>query len=175
MLNLEGASQKQIDAMQEQWHNRQSLQAGWMHSVAVLSGDAKFTPIGSNADDSQFLQQRQLSATEVARVFRVPPWMIGAASGDSLTYSNTLEQNRAFVTHSLRPWLTRIEAAFSNDPDLCPGGTFLEFDLDNLLRADAATRSEIWQRALGNGQTPGWMTVDEVREAESLPPQQEAA
>ena len=72
-----------------------------------------------------------------------------------LTYSNALEQNRAFVTHSLRPWLTRIERAFSNDPELCPGGAFLEFDLDNLLRADAATRSEIWARALGPTKHPG--------------------
>ena len=157
--------------MQEQWRNRQSLQAGRMHSIAVLNGDTKFTPLGFSADDSQFLQQRQLSAIEVARVFRVPPRLIGAATGDSMTYSNVLEENRHFVTHSLRPWLVRIERAFSNDPELCPGGTFLEFDLDNLLRADAATRSEIWTRALGNDKAPGWMTRNEVREAESLPPE----
>lgn len=172
VMSIEGASAEGVKAFEEEWKNRQSLQAGKFHSIAVVNGDTKFTPIAFNADDSQFLQQRQLSATEVARVFRVPPWMIGAPAGDSLTYSNTLEQNRAFVTHSLRPWLTRIEAAFSNDADLCPGGTFLEFDLDNLLRADAATRSEIWQRALGSNIQPAWMTPDEVREAESLPPQE---
>ena len=95
--------------------------------------------------------------------------MIGAPSGDTLTYSNALEQNRAFVTHSLRPWLTRIERAFSNDAELCPGGAYLEFDLDNLLRADAATRSEIWARALDPAK--GWMSKNDVREAESLPPE----
>ena len=71
--------------------------------------------------DQQFLQQRELSAREVARIFRVPPWMIGAPTGDSLTYATVAEQARAFVTFSLRPWLVRIERAISGDPDLCPG------------------------------------------------------
>jgi HK97 family phage portal protein len=174
ILSVE-TSQQNLQAFREDWRNNQSMQAGKFHSVAVVNGSTNFTPIAFSERDTQFLEQRQLSATEVARVFRVPPWMIGAPTGDSLTYSNTLEQNRAFVTHSLRPWLTRIEAAFSNDADLCPGGTYLEFDLDSLLRADAATRSEIWQRALGSQFTPPWMTVNEVREAESLPPQDEGA
>jgi phage portal protein BeeE len=61
--------------------------------------------VAFSADDSQFLQQRELSAREVARIFRVPAHLIDAAPGDSLTYSNTLEQNRYFVTHSCgRGW-----------------------------------------------------------------------
>ena len=106
-----------------------------MHQVAVMAGDINFTPIAFSADDSQFLQQRELSAREVSRIFRVPAWAIDAPTGDSLTYANTLEQNRHFVTHSLRPWLVRIERAFTNDTDLCPGNTYVQFDLDGLLRA----------------------------------------
>jgi HK97 family phage portal protein len=143
-----------------------------MHSVAVIAGDAKFQPVAFSADDSQFLQQRELSAKEVARIFRVPAWAIDAPTGDSLTYANVLEQNRAFVTHSLRPWITRLEAAISNDADLCPGNTYVQFDLDGLLRADAATRSEIYTRALDP--ITGWMRRDEVRELEELPPESEA-
>ena len=131
-----------METFEEKWRNRQSLQAGKFHSIAVVDGDMKFTPIAFSERDTQFLEQRQLSAVEVARVFRVPPRLIGAASGDSMTYSNVLEENRHFVTHSLRPWLVRIERAFSNDAELCPGGTFLEFDLDNLLRADAAAEDQ---------------------------------
>ena len=78
------------------------------------------------------------------------------ATGDSLTYSNTLEQNRAFVGHSLRPWLVRLERAFSNDADLCPGGAYLQFDLDGLLRADAAQRADIYTKALDP--ITGWMS-----------------
>jgi HK97 family phage portal protein len=114
-------SKEGLDRLQEAWR------AGHggverMHRTAVVEGDIRFTPIAFSADDSQFLQQRELSAREVARIFRVPAWAIDAPTGDSLTYSNTLEQNRHFVTHSLRPWLVRIERAFSNDGDLCPGG-----------------------------------------------------
>ena len=63
----------------------------------------------------------------------------------------------------------RIERAFSNDSDLCPGGTYLQFDLDGLLRADAAQRAAIYTQAL-NADT-GWMTRAEVRELEDLPPE----
>ena len=103
-------------------------------------------------------------------MFRVPAWAIDAPTGDSLTYSNVSEQNRALVTHSLRPWIVRIERAISNDADLCPGNTYVQFDLDGLLRADAATRSDIYTRAL-NADT-GWLTRAEVRELEDLPPEE---
>jgi HK97 family phage portal protein len=134
-----GSSQDALERVREDWRN---MHGGVerMHRVALIDGEAKFQPVAFSADDSQFLQQRELSAREVARIFRVPAWTIDAPIGDSLTYSNTLEQNRHFVTHSLRPWLVRIERAFSNDSDLCPGVTYLSFDLDGLLRADAAQR-----------------------------------
>jgi HK97 family phage portal protein len=160
---------EQVQALADNWRYRHGGVEN-MHRVAVLSGDVSFTPIAFSADDSQFLQQRELSAREVARIFRVPAWAIDAPTGDSLTYTNVLEQNRAFVTHSLRPWLVRIERAFSNDTDLCPGATYLQFDLDGLLRADAATRAEIYTRALDAD--TGWLARAEVRELEDLPPEE---
>jgi HK97 family phage portal protein len=114
------ANNEQVVRVHELWGARHGGVQN-MHRVAVLSGDVKFEPIAFSADDSQFLQQRELSAREIARIFRVPAWAIDAPTGDSLTYANVLEQNRAFVTHSLRPWLVRIERALSSDSDLCPG------------------------------------------------------
>ena len=127
-------------------------------------------PVGFSADDSQFLGQRELSAREVARIFRVPAWVIDAPTGDSLTYANVAEQNRALATHSLRPWATRIERAISNDADLCPGGTYVQFDFDGLLRASSEQRAQAYTAAL-NPET-GWMCREEVRELEDLPPEQ---
>jgi HK97 family phage portal protein len=144
---------------------------GNMHRVAVLTGDVKFEPIAFSADDSQFLQQRELSAREVARVFRVPAWAIDAPTGDSLTYATALEQSRALVTYCLRPWLVRIETAITGDSDLCPGNTYVEFLLDGLLRADAKTRADTYTLALGDGTHPGWMTRAEIRELENLNPE----
>jgi HK97 family phage portal protein len=116
--------------------------------------------------DAQFLEQRKLSAVEVARIFRVPNWIVGAESGDSLTYSNTTEQASAFIKFSLRPWLVLIEQALSADRDLMPANQYAEFLLDGLLRADAKTRAEIYTAAL-NPET-GWMTREEVRRLENL-------
>jgi HK97 family phage portal protein len=141
-----------------------------MHKVAVLSGDVNFTPIAFSADDSQFLQQRELSAREVARLFRVPAWAIDAPTGDSLTYANVAEQNRALIDHSLRPWTVRIERAISNDSDLCPGNTYVEFCLDGLLRGDSSARAEVYTRALDP--ETGWLQRSEVRELENLTPEE---
>jgi HK97 family phage portal protein len=169
ILTAQGASS--VDALQSistQWSETHAGVQN-MHRVAVVSGEVSFTPLGFSADDSQFLGQRELSAREVARIFRVPAWAIDAPTGDSLTYSNVTEQNRALVTHSLRPWIVRIERAISNDNDLCPGSTYVQFDLDGLLRADGATRSEVYTRALDP--ETGWMRRDEIRELEDLQPE----
>jgi HK97 family phage portal protein len=174
ILSVAGAqNDATIEAIRERWDTRHAGTEN-MSRVAVLSGQATFTPVSFSADDSQFLEQRELSAREVARVFRVPGWMIDATPQHaSHMYSNVNQANLNFVTHTLRPWLTRIERAFSADSDLCPGGTYLAFDLDNLLRGDPDLRTTIYQRALGTtapGVAPGWMTVEEIREIEDLPP-----
>ena len=161
------------DVMKEIQATWQSSHGGVqnLHKVAVVSGDIAFTPISFSADDSQFLQQRELSTREVARIFRIPAWSIDGATGDSLTYANVAEQNRALATHSLRPWATRIERALSSDPDLCPGGSYCQFDFDGLLRAAPEQRAEAYQKALDP--ITGWMRRDEVRALEDLPPETE--
>jgi HK97 family phage portal protein len=138
------------------------------HRIAILEEELDFQAIGGPLDQLQFEQQRKLSTTEVARIFRVPPWMIGADTGGSLTYSNTENQMLAFVTHSLRPWLVLIEQALSADVDLCPPGVFCEFLVDALLRSDSQSRAEVYTRALDP--VTGWMTREEVRRRENLDP-----
>lgn len=163
-------NREQLERVSETWQARHGGVPN-MHRIAVVSGDIKFEPVSFSADDAQFLQQRDLSAREVARIFRVPAWAIDAPTGDSLTYANVENQNRFLVAHSLRPWIVRVERAISSDTDLCPGGTYVEFDLDGLLRADAKTRADTYTLALGDGTHPGWMTRAEVRELENLAPE----
>jgi len=79
------------------------------HRVAIVSGDVDFVPVAMPLEDAQFLGQRELSAQEVARIFRIPPFFIGAKDGGSMTYSNVEQQSLHFVTYSLRPWLVLIE------------------------------------------------------------------
>jgi HK97 family phage portal protein len=169
LLTTEHArSTESLQHMQAAWNSRHAGVQN-MHKVAVIAGDVKFVPLGFSQDDAQFLEQRELSAREVARIFRVPAWAIDAPTGDSLTYANVVEQNRALVTHSLRPVAVRIETAISNDADLCPGSTYVQFDFDALLRSAPEQRAQAYTAAL-NPQT-GWMRRDEVRELEELPPE----
>jgi HK97 family phage portal protein len=165
-----------IEQVRESWDNRHSSTLN-MFRTAVLSGEVQYQPISFSPDDMQFLQQRELSAREVARIFGIPPRRIGAAEPHaSKTYANVTMENIEFLTYSLRPWLVRIEEAINGDSDLAAGNLYMRFDLDGLLRADPDARSQLWQRALGSttaGQ-PAWMTVDEVRAAEDLVPMAQA-
>ena len=139
------------------------------HGVMVVSGEASYEQIASKMDDSQFVEQRRLAAQEIARVFRIPPHMLGAPSADSMTYSNVEQESIEFVRYSLTPWLRRIELAISGDPDLTFQRQFVRFELDGLLRADAKTRSEVYAQALDP--VTGWMSREEVRRLEDLPPE----
>jgi HK97 family phage portal protein len=139
------------------------------HKIAIVTGDVDFTAISGPLDDLQFVEQRHLSTAEVCRIFRVPPWIVGGTSGDSMTYSNVEQQALAFVTYSLRPWLILIEQALSEDADLCPGPLYVEFLLDALLRSDAKTRSDVYTAALDPA--TGYLTRAEVRRLENLEPE----
>ena len=147
-------------------------------STSVIADDfVRPNGISFSPDDMQFLEQRELSAREVARIFRVPSKMIDAAEPHaSRTYSSVSQEFLSFATHSLRPWLARIEEAFNGDGDLCAGSLYMRFDMDSLLRADPDQRSQVYQRALGSMQAgqPAWLTVDEVRAFEDLPPMAQA-
>jgi HK97 family phage portal protein len=141
--------------------------------IAFVTGEVSFSAFSISPADAQFIEQRQMSTQEIARIFRCPPWMIGARSGDSHTYSNVEGQVRAFLIFSLAPYLVAIEQAISNDPDLCAGSVFVEFVRDAIVQADSQVRAEIYTAALGNPTTgaPGWMTRAEVRQRENLPPE----
>jgi HK97 family phage portal protein len=165
-VNRFGDVGDQVTSIRDQWETRHK---GSPHRIAAVAGDIEFIPVSMPLDDAQFLDQRRLSAVEVARLFRVPPWMIGADMGGSMTYSNVESQSLAFVTYSLRPWLVAIEQAITADDDLCAGNLYVEFLLDALLRADSQTRAAVYTAALNP--STGWMTRAEVRDRENLDPE----
>lgn len=159
---------EQIEALKLAWEDRHrgSDNAG---KVALLTGEVSFEAVSMPLAEAQFLEQREFSTAEVARIFGLWPWMIGGKTGDSLTYSTVAEQLRAFAMFSLRPLLVVIEQALGQDADLFPpeASTYCAFDLDHLLKGDAKTRSEVYARALDP--VTGWMRRDEVRRIEDLP------
>lgn len=143
--------------------------------VAILEDGLSWRAISIPMHDAEFLAQRRYSATEIARVFRVPPYMIGADSGgNSMTYSNVEQELSAFLIHSVRPWLVAIEQAMRADDDLFPEGAedYPEFVIDAVLRADTKTRAEVYAIATGGA---AWLRPSEVRERENLGPAPELA
>lgn len=139
------------------------------HGVVIVQGEADWLPIAQNLDNAQFVEQRELVAKEVARVFRIPPHMMGAPTGESLTYDTAELNSIDFARYSLAPWLRRIELAITHDRDLTFERQFVRFEIDALLRADAKTRAEVYHLALDPVQ--GWMERSEVRKLEDLPPE----
>lgn len=130
----------------------------------VYGCDWEYNPIAIKPHEAQFVETMRLTATQIAVIYGIPPEKIGGTTGSTLTYT-TLEQNSLdYLTFSLRPWLVRIEAALSN---LFPRGTFVKFDTDELIRADAKTRAQIDQITLAS---QAYRTVDEVRADHDLPP-----
>jgi HK97 family phage portal protein len=77
------------------------------HRVAILEDGMKFHQLGVEPDKAQFLETRRFQLNEIARIFRVPPHMIGDL--ERSTFSNIEQQSLEFLKYSVDPWLKRWE------------------------------------------------------------------
>ena len=134
--------------------------------VAILEESMTFTPISIPNDAAQFLETRKFQVTEICRIFRVPPHMIGDL--ERATFSNIESQNISFAVHTIRPWLVRIEQAMDRAlfPETEKGRFYVRFNLDGLMRGDYKSRMEGYAIARQNG----WMSANDIRELENLNP-----
>lgn len=153
--------------------NAKALATNWMaahqginkaHLPAVLTGGAKWTAITINPDDAQFLQTRDFQRHEIAMLYRVPEHMIGIQDKTTSWGAGIEQMEIGFVINTLRPWLTRIEAALSKAIE--PMNLNVRFDLSGRLRGDTGQRFTAYAMAVNNG----WMCIDEIRALEDLPP-----
>lgn len=138
--------------------------SGNANKVAVLEEGMKYTPISINPQEAQFLETRKFQINEIARIFRVPPHMIGDL--DRATFSNIEHQSINFVTYSLAPWVCRWEQSMYRSL-LTPeekSKYFFRFSVDGLLRGDYKSRMEGYAISRQNG----WMSGNDIRELENL-------
>ena len=126
------------------------------HKPGVLSGGAKFQKIGSDAEQAQMLESRQFAVEEIARVFRVPPSMIGLNTPGAMSYASVEHNAIQFVRYSLTPLITAIEEAHNR---LLAGDAFMRVNMDGLLRGDSATQAQVFSTAM----QAGYMSVNDVR------------
>ena len=134
--------------------------------VAVIEEGMSFVPLSLPNNEAQFLETRKFQVSEICRIFRVPPHMIGDL--DRATFSNIESQNISFAVHTIRPWLVRIEQAINRAliADNEKGRFYVQFNLDGLMRGDYKSRMEGYAIARQNG----WMSTNDIRELENLNP-----
>ncbi|AXR26933.1 phage portal protein [Pseudomonas aeruginosa] len=136
--------------------------------IMVAEAGLKYQGITMNPEAAQMLESRSFNVEEMCRWFRVPPFMVGHMDKQSSWASSVEAQNLHFLTNSLRPLLVNIEQEITR----CLIGEadaeefFAEFAVEGLLRADSAGRAAWYNTALQNG----WMSRNEVRRLENLPP-----
>jgi len=136
------------------------------HRIAILEEGTTYQQVGISPEDAQFLETRKFQANEIAKIFRVPPHMVGDL--EHATFSNIEQQSLEFVIHSLRPWLVRWEQRVFKDL-LQPSERkkyFAEFLVDGLLRGDIKSRYE----AYSVGRQSGFLSANDVREKENMNP-----
>lgn len=163
---IEYPGQFKDDAQKKRFREEfQASQAGRnRHKTAIFELGMKYHQISVTNQDAQYLETRKFSVSEIARLFRIPPHLIGDL--DKATFSNIVQQSEEFVRFTLMPWLVRWEQAlayaFLDDED----GLIAKFNVDELLRGDAAARAMVYH----NGILDGWMVRNEARKAEGLNP-----
>lgn len=152
-------SQDEADMLKAVWMRHYG---GTSREPAVLNASTKFQQLSDNAKDSQLVESREFSLTEISNMLGLPGYYLGAPNS-SRTYSN-VEQEQLQFLRGITPLLTRIESAFT---DLLPRGQYAKFNTDALLRSDTLTRYQAHKIALESG----FLTVDEVRsDFENRPP-----
>src|SRR4051794_6684921 len=141
--------------------------SGKAHQTAVLEEGADFIPISMPLSDMEFVAAQQLSRTDIAVMFKLPPAYLGGSTGDSLTYA-TVESNQIqFATNAISPLTTTIAKAVGTDLGIFPFQSWYpEFDLEGLMRGDHASRGN-WYKDLASVRA---ITPNEIRERENMPP-----
>ncbi|MCR0502932.1 phage portal protein [[Clostridium] innocuum] len=134
------------------------------NKVAILEEGMKYTPISISPEQAQFLETRKFQINEIARIFRVPPHMVGDLEKSS--FSNIEQQSLEFVKYTLEPWLVRWEQSMIRSllPQEDKTSYFIKFNVDGLLRGDYQSRMSGYATARQNG----WMSANDIRELENL-------
>lgn len=132
--------------------------------TVFLDNGMKWSPMQISPADAQTLESRRFQVADIARIFGVPPHLIGETDKSSSWGTGIEQMTLGFLTFTLNPWLVAIEQEFNRK--LMGSNFFCEFQVEGLLRGDSASRAEFYASAIQNG----WMKPNEVRHKENLPP-----
>jgi HK97 family phage portal protein len=158
-------ARKELEAyLSERYSNIENLRKPF-----IGSNGATVTKLGMSATDAQMIEARDYQVEDICRFYGIPPFMVGAMKKNTSFGSGLSEQTLGFVKFTFRRYVKKIEQEIDRKLIRHPK-RFCKFNLDSLLRADIKTRNEAYKVALGGNQIPGYMTKNEVRRIEGLPP-----
>ena len=154
---------KDPQKVKESW-NAVYQGSGNSHKIAVLEEGMKYQAIGISPEQAQFLETRKFQINEIARIYRVPPHMVGDLEKSS--FSNIEQQSLEFVKYTLDPWICRWEQSLSRRlfTENEKRTYFIRFNVEGLLRGDYQSRMNGYAVARQNG----WMSANDIRELENL-------
>lgn len=144
------------------------------HLPAIMTGGSKVHALDMKADDAQLIEQRRFQVEDICRIFGVPPHMVGSTEKTTSWGSGIEQLSIGFVKYTLGRHLVAFEQEF-NRKCFMRGPIFMEFVTAGLERGDIKSRTEAYRAALGRAGEDAWMTLNEVRRLENLPPDDDAA
>lgn len=164
--------EQQINEMRRQWMERYGMVPTTVQSALpiILAGGLTAKQLTITPQDAQLLESRKFQVVDIARAFGVPPFMIGETEKSTSWGSGLEQQVLGFVKFTLTPHLRRMEQELNRKIWPVRERYFTEFNINGLLRGDAASRKDFYRAALGGAQGDGWMSVNEVRKLENLEP-----
>jgi HK97 family phage portal protein len=134
------------------------------HRVGMLWGGGKFNPLTIDPSASQLVDQRKFAVEEVARIFRVPPFMLGVSENAAMAFASIEQQQLFFRQHTIQPYVEMLEDHFQML--LSNPSSFIKFNMTSIVRADLASRYSSYNTAL----LAGFMSVNDVRRLEDQGP-----
>lgn len=159
----------QADILRASWLNTHGG-ASKSHMPAILSGGMEIEQLTMSNEDSQLLATRSFQIEEIARIFGVPPHMIGQTDKVTSWGSGVENMGRGFVKFTLQRHLVKIEQELNRKLWPTREKYFVEFNVAGLERGDLKSENEALRVALGRAGEPGWMTQNEVRRIKNMPP-----
>jgi HK97 family phage portal protein len=151
-------TKEQAETLQSGFDSRHK---GWKraHKTGILSGGATYKQTTVPNDSAQFLESRRFAVEEIARAFNIPLHLLGVP--DTASYASVEQNAIQFVTHTLRPYVEKIEWAYTR---LLPNPAYLKFNVNGLMRGDFQTRIQAYSVA----SQAGFMSINDIRRLEDL-------
>ena len=160
---------EQYERLEEGWRRtHEGLKRA--HAVAILENGAQWHPMGISPQDAEFINTRKFETSEIARIFGVPPHLVGDVERSTSWGQGIEQQNIGFVQYSLLPWMTRLERVATRillrHGAVADDGLFVRWDPTALLRGDQKARYD----AYAVGKQWGWLSTNDIRALEDISP-----